>query len=539
MKKRLCCLGLSVVLTVGLLVASGGSVAAEPTDYTPGDVNADGYVDSADARLILRYAAGNVELDETAFAAADITENGAVNAKDADALWELIYRADQLSPAVNDDVSEAASDEPDESADESSEEPHSAADRTTARTTTATRRTTTTSTETTKTTVKTTVKPTAKTTAKTTVKTTTKTTVTTTTKPTTKATTKPTTKSTTKPTTKATAAPASAKPQTVPTMAAVTSPPAAPALKQSPVPESTYTSKIRVVNNRTGKVYTGKTKADLQLAVTADVKYEIGNSRSALSSTEAWKAHAVASYTRICAVCYDGSAFGINLAQDVDLSIANDKKIYDAVGEVLGIKLMDLSASTDYGKLCTVFYNASCAGTSSSCHKVFVANLPYAQAVFSPETEDRVDYYYGSSGHYVSTYTDTFKNIVADVSDYVGKPVYADEKSGLFPLYTTEWDGAYVARSNLYYLDGAGNKVYIKGTQIRSALGLRSHSFVVTSQSGDTLTLTVTGHGHGLGLSQMGAVIYANDYGWSYSQILAHYFSITSGSSHQLCKPNW
>ena len=539
MQKRMMCLLLVLCLAVGLTAATGGSVSAEPTtDVVPGDVNADGYIDSADARLILRHAAGTVELTDEQLLAADVTGNGVVNAKDADALWELICRADEHSSSLNGDVSEPESEESEESSEEVSDQPHSAADRTTARTTlTTTRRATTATTTTTKTTTKAT--ETTATTAKTT-------TTTKTTKATTKPTTKPTTKATTKATTSttkttATTKPASgnAKPQVVPTMTAVTSPPAEPALKQSPVKESVYTSKIRVINNRTGKVYTGKTKADLQLAVTADVKYEIGNSRSALTSTEAWKAHAVASYTRICAVCYDGSAFGINLAQDVDLSIANDKKIYDAVGEVLGIKLMDLSASTDYKKLCTMFYNASCAGTSASCHKVYVANLPYCQAVFSPETEDRVDYYYGSAGHYISTYTDTFANIVADVSDLVGKPVYADAKDGLYPLYTTEWDGAYVARSNLYYYDASGNKVYVKGTQIRSALGLRSHCFVVTSQSGDKLTLTVTGHGHGVGLSQMGAVIYANDYGWTYSQILAHYFSITPSSSHQLCLPNW
>ncbi|MBR3289920.1 MAG: hypothetical protein IKI63_03980 [Clostridia bacterium] len=531
MTKRVLCLLLTVCLTLGLTAAVGTPVSAEPT-VTAGDVNADGYVDSADARLILRHVAGMITLNETQLLAADATENGIVNKKDADALWMLIYKADRLSPALNGE-SEPDSEKPSEASAETSEileEPHSAADRTTVRATSTTAKavkptsgkTTAAAASASKTTATTTV-TTAKTTAETTAKTTVKTTV-----------------KTTKPTTKPTAPPSGgAKPQAVPTMAAVTSPPAAPSLKQSPVAESVYTSKIRVVNNRTGRVYTGKTKADLQLAVTADVKYEIGNSRSALVSTEAWKAHAVASYTRICSVCYDGSAFGINLAQDVDLSIPNDKKIYDAVGAVLGIKLMDLSASGDYNKLCTVFYSASCAGTSSSCHKVFVANLPYAQAVFSPETQDRVDYYYGTSGNYVSTYTDTFANIVADVSDYVGKKIYADEKSELYPLYATEWDGAYVARSNLYYLDGSGNKVYIKGMQIRSALGLRSHSFAVTSQSGDKLTLTVKGHGHGLGLSQMGAVIYANDYGWSYSQILAHYFSITPGSSHQLCKPNW
>ncbi len=46
----------------------------------------------------------------------------------------------------------------------------------------------------------------------------------------------------------------------------------------------------------------------------------------------------------------------------------------------------------------------------------------------------------------------------------------------------------------------------------------------------DTLTFTAQGHGHGVGMSQIGAVGYANEAGWSYIQILSHYYSITSTS---------
>ncbi len=266
--------------------------------------------------------------------------------------------------------------------------------------------------------------------------------------------------------------------------------------------------------------------------ITADVKYELGSSRYAQNSTEAWKAHAVVSYTRLCYVCSSGATFTINMREDVNLNNANDKRIYDAVGEVLGIKLM---TGSGYSELCNVFYSASAAGTTSSCGKVYTADLPYVRSVYSPETDALLSKY-GSA--WTDTYTASFDSILADVEDYMEETIYYDQKAGNYPLYATEWDGAYVSRVNLYYMDG-GEKIYLKGRHIQAALGLRSASFTVSPASGGNLPLTTYGHGHGLGLSQLGAVIYANDYGWTYDQILAHYFSITASSAHQLCKPNW
>ena len=39
--------------------------------------------------------------------------------------------------------------------------------------------------------------------------------------------------------------------------------------------------------------------------------------------------------------------------------------------------------------------------------------------------------------------------------------------------------------------------------------------------------------------AQFSLRIFANEYSWTYEQILAHYFGITSGSSHQLYGMNW
>ena len=48
-----------------------------------------------------------------------------------------------------------------------------------------------------------------------------------------------------------------------------------------------------------------------------------------------------------------------------------------------------------------------------------------------------------------------------------------------------------------------------------------------TSTADGTITFTVYGYGHGVGMSQMGALAYAQQ-GWSYSQILLHYYPGTA-----------
>lgn len=40
-------------------------------------------------------------------------------------------------------------------------------------------------------------------------------------------------------------------------------------------------------------------------------------------------------------------------------------------------------------------------------------------------------------------------------------------------------------------------------------------------------------------MSQYGAMGYANLAGWTYDQILTHYYSITASSDHQIVAPLW
>ena len=63
----------------------------------------------------------------------------------------------------------------------------------------------------------------------------------------------------------------------------------------------------------------------------------------------------------------------------------------------------------------------------------------------------------------------------------------------------------------------------VRGTELRSALGLRSACFEWEVQDG-VLVFFVTGYGHGVGMSQYGANRMAEE-GATYREILTHYYT--------------
>ena len=122
--------------------------------------------------------------------------------------------------------------------------------------------------------------------------------------------------------------------------------------------------------------------------------------------------------------------------------------------------------------------------------------------------------------------------------------------AGQIPLRVLSYDGDgsagsgelwnYVFHTNFYYLDAKGNKKPLTGYNMRNALNLRSHAFrVAYDEATQSVTIKTQGWGHGVGLSQMGAVGYANEEGWTYVQILRHYYSVTDTSAHQIVMPVW
>lgn len=524
---------ISICLTSCLL--SSIPTSAERGD---GDVNGDGVIDSADARMILQYSIGNCELTTAQEKSADVSKNKIVNFKDVDYLWALRCNKKIKSSAdSNVSVTNPSGTQSTTKMKRRPTHPQWWFDLQERLKTSTTTSTTIASEQNGSPTTTSSTHPfwwekmqelRRKAQSTTTAKATTK-------KGGTTAVPSKTTKkaaTTVATSTKKTIVPSGAKEQTIPSISAVLSPKYTPTLREPAVNESKFMSCLKIRNTKTGKVYYGDTKEKLQLAVTAVVKYELGNSRNAMRSTEAWKAQAVLAYTNVCETCVKGGTYTIGLSQDVNLKLSSDKRIYDAVGKVLGEKLMDSPS-----KVASVFYFSYASGSTATNSKYYVENKPYLQSVFSPETSSLVKKYYGSDS-FVSTKTVSLNDLLQQLEKKIGHPISVESSSSHYSLYATEWDGCYVWKTNLYYTSG-GNKIYVTGRQIRELLGLRSTSFVVTNQTDDTMTLSIRGNGHGVGMSQIGAVIYANEYNWNYKQILAHYFSITSESSCQIYKPKW
>ena len=78
--------------------------------------------------------------------------------------------------------------------------------------------------------------------------------------------------------------------------------------------------------------------------------------------------------------------------------------------------------------------------------------------------------------------------------------------------------------SSISFAGDSGTET-LRGRDVRTALGLRSTLFNIAI-NGESVIVTGSGFGHGVGMSQWGARNLA-DQGWSYEQILQHYYQST------------
>lgn len=350
---------------------------------------------------------------------------------------------------------------------------------------------------------------------------------------------------------------ASSATSTSATSAPTTAPAGSLPLREGVLNESDYYPLFRLKDSKTGKTLVPTSKEELQLGVFYVLKRELGAASTMVKSTEAQKAQAVAAYTYVLYYCSANndsskSSYYYTFAFDsYNPSNASDKKLYKAVGEVLGVKIIYPNKSLR-SQAINAMYSCSSAGVSSTCSKVYTANLPYLVSVKSPyDTDTYIKKYSGGRDQSTATFQITYKELLtalAEELDIASAEISAEKKEAM-PVYATSWDGGtggYVYQTNLYYYK-SGKKTYIRGKDVRDAvnsytdLKMRSHSFEVTAydQKTGTMTICTKGYGHGLGLSQYGAVGYANEAGWTYDQILAHYYSITADTAYQLVAPKW
>ena len=219
---------------------------------------------------------------------------------------------------------------------------------------------------------------------------------------------------------------------------------------------------------------------------------------------EGLKAQAVAAY---CWLINAGSTKGSAPSVPMKTPESRAKK---ATAAVAGQRVM-------YGgEVAQTYYYAISAGYSANCKDIWFADLPYLRAVASPGDKN-------ASG-YKTTKTYSAATLKSRVKSEYGVDLSGISKTKWFSVKYDE-NGAYVRSVSL------GGKKTVRGVSFRDELlnyELRSSAFKVSyNKSRDSFTFTVYGYGHGVGMSQVGADYYAG-LGWSYEQILTHYYKGTT-----------
>ena len=188
-----------------------------------------------------------------------------------------------------------------------------------------------------------------------------------------------------------------------------------------------------------------------------------------------------------------------NWGEDAD---ANEAKIETAVTSTDGQAVL-------YGgvPILAVFHSSS-AGLTRAAGEVWVQDLPYLQAVSSPEAGERIPNYYSRVEFTGAAFRETVQ------AAYPQAELSGDMSRWIQDAQT---DPA----GSVTRLSVGG--VSMRGSDLRGLLGLRSACFDWEVQ-GEKLVFFVTGYGHGVGLSQYGANQMAMD-GADYREILTHYYT--------------
>lgn len=171
------------------------------------------------------------------------------------------------------------------------------------------------------------------------------------------------------------------------------------------------------------------------------------------------------------------------------------------------------------GKPALTTYYASSNGSTNACQDFWSAALPYLQPVSSA--------YDKNASGFSATKTITRNDFLKMMNRVYGTNKYS------LPANPADW--IKVTRNKQGYVKGrvtVGNKTPTVEYFYQSMVGIRSPAFTVKyNPSTDAFTFTTKGYGHGVGMSQWGAYFYATKKGWSYKQILSHYYPGTKRTS--------
>ena len=158
------------------------------------------------------------------------------------------------------------------------------------------------------------------------------------------------------------------------------------------------------------------------------------------------------------------------------------------------------------GELIDAVFHSTSSGKTESSVDVWGAEREYLVSVESPGEEEAPRY--SGTVEFSPNEIKTLLNSQIDGLDFSGE--------------AKTWFSAPVRSEAGSVLNITVCGVSVKGSVIRTALGLNSSNFTVT-YDGEKFTFTTLGYGHGVGMSQYGANAMASN-GSSYTEILCHYY---------------
>lgn len=165
------------------------------------------------------------------------------------------------------------------------------------------------------------------------------------------------------------------------------------------------------------------------------------------------------------------------------------------------------------GQLIEAVFHASSGGQTENVEDVWQRPVPYLRSV--PDFDQQAPVFKWSQTFSLSQ----FQQRIPGLGQLLG--VVNQRRSPQGRVMAMELRGSQASRT-------------LTGTELRQALGLRSNLFTLTLQ-GNQVRVEGRGYGHGLGLSQWGARGLALQ-GYSYQQILAHYYQGTALSQVQVAR---